>query len=622
MPHQLNFIPLERCLASRDLSEPQLSPNGTSVVFGSSINRVAELRIVDFSAAGAVGDTARERVLVNEPAPAVGRGFGGGCFAWLPDGSGLVFAAREGGIYEVGPSGANPRRIDTPGTDDGFNAVGVSPDARYVSVVRSVTDVVVVTRATGEKKFITQPHAFVLDPVWHNDTLYWQAWSQPHMPWDESEIWCASAPDFTARLVIKRSGSTMQQVGVSTNGTLGLLCDTNGWLTPHTFVSGELREIPMSANAIECGTPQWGVGLRTWCWSPEGTRIAVARNLNGFGDLAVVDTATGSTTTLARAVHGSVQWTRHGIVAVRSGAVTPTQIVFFHPETFERTVLATSEVTCGAGPWSQFDLVEPSLGSAPTEAGGVPFRLFAPASGCNANSTLIVWSHGGPTDQWQVTFMPRISYWVSRGCAVLVVDHRGSTGHGRAFQQALNGHWGEYDTEDLVAATRYAHEQGWGQPSTTVFMGGSAGGFASLNAAATVPPVCAGVVALYPVVDLADSAESAWHFEKHSIPVLVGASTESGVSTVSMDGEDNENLYSVRSPMSKVAELSHVKVLLLHGDMDKSVPFIHSFSLANALRRNGGNVKLEIFEGEGHGFRMRESQEREYALIGEFIAAL
>ena len=100
-----------------------------------------------------------------------------------------------------------------------------------------------------------------------------------------------------------------------------------------------------------------------------------------------------------------------------------------------------------------------------------------------------------------LTFMPRIAYWVGQGCRVLVVDHRGTTGHGRSFQQALNGHWGELDTLDVVAATSHAHAAGWGSPGNTIIMGGSAGGFVALNAAGTRPDLFAGVVALYPVVD-------------------------------------------------------------------------------------------------------------------------
>ena len=41
-------------------------------------------------------------------------------------------------------------------------------------------------------------------------------------------------------------------------------------------------------------------------------------------------------------------------------------------------------------------LVEPVTATA----GGVPYRLYEPAVPAGG---LIVWVHGGPTDQWQVT---------------------------------------------------------------------------------------------------------------------------------------------------------------------------------------------------------------------------
>jgi dipeptidyl aminopeptidase/acylaminoacyl peptidase len=48
----------------------------------------------------------------------------------------------------------------------------------------------------------------------------------------------------------------------------------------------------------------------------------------------------------------------------------------------------------------------------------------------------------------------------------------------------------------------------------------------------------------------------------------------------------------------------------------------HSVTLAQALRKAGGQVALHIMEGEGHGFRLRHNQLREYELIGEFIFTL
>ncbi len=593
-----------RCLAQRDLTEPRLDPTGTRVAFGAAHDGVGSLRLVEL-----VDGSEREWPL--SPAPALARGMGGGCFRWLPDGSGIVYAAKEGGLWEAALPFADERfeacRVDTrhEGTFTALHGVALSDDARFVAAVDSLTSIVVVERASGVTRKVVHQHAFSLDPVWHGDTVYWQAWSQPHMPWDEAEIWCATAPDFRARRVLKLSGVSLQQFAVSAEGELGAMSDVTGWLRPGIVDGDEVMPLPLVGEPRECAGPQWGGGLRSWCWSPDASQWLVARNLEGFGDLAVVDRASGATTTLARAVHGAVSWTSHGIVALRTGAVTPTQVVFFDPRTFERRVLASSEMPCDDGPWSTFDLVEPVVGVVD----GVPYRLYA-LNDAAASAPLLVWIHGGPTDQWQVTFMPRIAHWVGRGCRVLVVDHLGTTGHGRAFQQALNGHWGEHDTNDVVAITRHAHAVGWGTPERTVVLGGSAGGFTALNAAGSYPDLFAGVVALYPVVDLADATARSWHFEQHSIAVLVG------------DSPANVELYHRRSPLSKLDALATVRVVLMHGDLDDAVPLDHSVLIADQLRRRGGDVALHVFEGEGHGFRKRANQEREYALIGEFLRTL
>ncbi|MBU6240744.1 MAG: prolyl oligopeptidase family serine peptidase [Acidobacteria bacterium] len=593
-----------RCLSQRELSEPRLDPTGARVAFGAAHDGVGTLRIVE------LGDGS-ERSWPLSPAPALGRGMSGGCFRWLPDGTGIVYAAKDGGLWQASlmadATAVETCRVDThhEGAFGALHGVALSDDARFVAAVDSLTSVVVVERATGVTRKVVHQHAFSLDPVWHGDTVYWQSWSPPHMPWDEAEIWCATAPDFRARRIAALPGVSLQQVAVSVADELGVMNDATGRLRPGVLDGGMVEPLPLSGEPCDCAGAQWGGGSRSWCWSPDGTRYLVARNLAGFGDLGVVDRTSGAVTTLARAVHGAVSWTPHGIVALRSGAVTPTQVVFFDPVSFERRVLATSEMPCDDGPWSACDLVEPTTGAID----GIPFRLYEPNDASEARQ-LFVWVHGGPTDQWQVTFMPRIAHWVGRGCRVLVVDHRGTTGHGRAFQQALNGHWGEFDTADVITVAEHAHAQGWGVPSRTVVIGGSAGGFASLNAAGERPDLFAGVVALYPVVDLADATERSWHYEQHSIAILVG------------DSAANTGLYHRRSPLSKLDKLSQVKVLLMHGDHDEAVPLDHSVLIADQLRRRGGDVALHVFKGEGHGFRLRANQEREYALIGEFLQTL
>ena len=77
---------------------------------------------------------------------------------------------------------------------------------------------------------------------------------------------------------------------------------------------------------------------------------------------------------------------------------------------------------------------------------------------------------------------------------MLVPDHRGSTGHGRAYQQALTGRWGELDVADTAAVVRHAHRAGWATPERTVLIGGSAGGFTVLGVLARHPDLAAAAV--------------------------------------------------------------------------------------------------------------------------------
>ena len=81
MPVKIPAVPLERCLDSRDLSEPQVSPAGDVLVFGASQQGKGELRTI----AGVGG---AEETWSLEPAPSVTRGFGGGCFQWRGVGEG------------------------------------------------------------------------------------------------------------------------------------------------------------------------------------------------------------------------------------------------------------------------------------------------------------------------------------------------------------------------------------------------------------------------------------------------------------------------------------------------------------------------------------------------------
>ena len=225
----------------------------------------------------------------------------------------------------------------------------------------------------------------------------------------------------------------------------------------------------------------------------------------------------------------------------------------------------------------------------------MPGRLFRPLEPvAGGPPPLIAWVHGGPTDQWPVSFLPRIAYWQDRGWAVLVVDHRGSTGYGRAFQTALHGRWGEVDVGDVAGGLRAAGERGWGDRRRLVVMGGSAGGFTVLNVLARHPQLCAAGVDLYGVADLFSLAETTHRYEAHYLDSLVGPLPGAA------------GLYRERSPVHH-ADAITAPLLILQGSDDDVVPPAQSQAIADRVRARGGEVEIHLYEGERHGWGRPET---------------
>ncbi|MGH8978213.1 MAG: alpha/beta hydrolase family protein, partial [Acidimicrobiia bacterium] len=212
--------------------------------------------------------------------------------------------------------------------------------------------------------------------------------------------------------------------------------------------------------------------------------------------------------------------------------------------------------------------------------------------------------HGGPTSQALADWNARIQWLVARGCAVLQPNYRGSTGHGRAYTQSLNGGWGVMDVADVAAAIRHATKDGWCDPARVVLMGGSAGGFTAMLVAADQPDLVAGVIALYPVADLLDLAATTHRFESGYHLRLVGPLPESAA------------LYRARSPVSVAAGV-RAPVLLLHGSADHSVRPEQSAALAARLP----SVERHVYEGEGHGWRRAATVADELARIEAFLTS-
>jgi dipeptidyl aminopeptidase/acylaminoacyl peptidase len=582
-------IAVERCIGGREIGEPQLSPDGTCVGYVLSAGGVSALMIDRL-------DGSPHRQLTSYPPPRPGRGVGGGCWCWTAHGAAVVYAAVDGNLWLQPVPRGNVRRLTNVGTGRAASAPAATPDSTRVLYIVDDAEVWS-TRLSdcGAERLDDGGADFVFDPCATADGrgAVWHAWNVPDMPWDSSRLELITFDRGIVEHIVP--AGAVQQPRFMPGGELICLRDDSGWLNVW------LGDVPLVDEPFEHGGPSWGMGQRSFAASPDGRRVAFTRNEAGFGRLCVIDVESGAVTEIARGVHGQLSWQARRLAALRSGARTPTQLVVYDDESWARSVLAIGPLSG----WEDEPLVEPELVEIVAADGAtIHARLYRAEP---QTAALLCWLHGGPTDQWQVTFMPRLAYWRAQGWNVLVPDHRGSTGHGRDYQQALRGRWGELDVSDVADVLDHAHAQQWGAATTTVIAGASAGGFTALCLAAAHPQLVAGAAVAYPVTDLLDLAERSHRFERHYTDSLIGPLPACA------------DLHRHRSPVH-FAERLRVPVMVLHGDADPVVPVEQSQTFVDRCRAAGGDVELVVYAGEGHGFRNPENQLDEYRRMHTFLA--
>ncbi len=589
------------CAYGRVVAEPRISPDGSRVAFVATSQGRGAIVVVPAT-------DGPEAVLTTDPPPRAAASYGGGTFDWAGDDA-LVYAATDGGLWLQPARGGPPRLVIDPPGPGPAAAPAVSPDGKRVLYTVDARHVAVasldpdgpwpVRLSTGAD--------FAFDPVWSPDgrLVAWHEWDVPAMPWDDSRIAIRDAAgDDEPVFVGAADGTQFQQPRFAPDGRITFLSDRDGWLNLWTATvdGGEVK--PLLAEPCEHGDPSWGQGQRSYAWSPDGSRLAFTRNRHGIVSLCVLDPAAGTAEEVAPGLHGGLSWLGSHLGAVRSRLDLPTEVVVYDAGWSAR-VLARAPV---AG-FETVDVRAPELVTWPGDDGEpVHGRLHRPARSATGHEPppLIMWVHGGPTSHWPVGFTPRLLFFLERGWAVLLPDHRGSTGHGRDYAQALQGRWGDLDVSDVAAGMRVAAERGWGDPRRLVPMGGSAGGFTVLNLLAHHPDLCAAGVDLFGVTDLFDLNETTHRFEAHYEHGLVGPLP------------DAAELYRDRSPMTVVDRIE-APLLILQGADDVVVPPAQSHAIAERLERLGRPVELHLFEGEGHGWTRPATVVEELGRIESFL---
>jgi dipeptidyl-peptidase-4 len=225
--------------------------------------------------------------------------------------------------------------------------------------------------------------------------------------------------------------------------------------------------------------------------------------------------------------------------------------------------------------------------------------LYRPAQPAATPPPCVVWVYGGPhfqlvTRSWFVSQEGLRHYLAQCGVAVLVVDNRGASGRGLAFEGAIAGHLGSAEVADQAAAVRQLAEVGEIDGSRVVITGTSYGGFMTLMCLIQRPDMFRAGVAVAPVTDQA-GYDTAY--------------TERYLGDPKVDPQ----AYRRSSPLPRAAELPE-SLLLIHGAIDENVHLRHSVRLLAALQAAGRDVELVILPEDRHrprtvdGLRTRDAR--------------
>ncbi|MCY3779122.1 MAG: S9 family peptidase [Chloroflexi bacterium] len=615
-------------------------PYGTwkSPIDGASIASGVTLRDVQWNSAGdtlvwwesrgktgvlmaETGDEA-PRDLTDRRLNVAGRvGYGGGGFTL---GDGKAFFAANGRLYSQSLAGAEPQPI-TPAFGS-YASPAVSPDGRWVAFVHSYehVDGIALVDADGAEfpRKLAYGTDFVMQPVWHpsGETIAYLAWNHPQMPWNGSELRLLMLKNGGSGLpyadsIVTLSGdqdTAVFQPEFSPDGRyLSYVSDATGWGQLYVYDLEESEHRQLTVNEAEHGAPAWVQGLRTYGWSGDGRSIFYLENSRGFISLrrhsldSAEDVKIAGLEDYAHLQQIAVSPKSDSIALIASSSLIPPRVI-----TLDRAEKVTVHRRRGAENQQADQLSVAEAMSWPCEDGDLAHGLFYPPIAQDETPAgqppLIVNVHGGPTSQRFAEFASEVQFFTTRGYAVLQVNHRGSTGYGKAYMDMHRGNWGLYDVSDSIAGVDSLASEGLIDAGKVVIMGGSAGGFTVLQSLVDHPGFYRAGICSYGVSNQFGLLMDTHKFEERYTYWLLGELPEAA------------ELYRARSPLFHADKIVD-PIIVFQGTDDEVVPQNQSDSIVASLKRRGIPHEYHLFEGEGHGWRRPETIETYYEKIDRFL---
>lgn len=437
------------------------------------------------------------------------------------------------------------------------------------------------------------------------NTLAWTTWRHPLMPWDGTWLWIAEIrKDGTlgaARHIAGGPDESVFQPEWSPGGVLHFVSDRTGWWDLYACPpNGDIVSL-VHLESADLATAQWEFGYSTYAFL-DNDRIALLAHQGGATKLNIWDRC--------RPPVRAVELPYTSIKPYLAAHARQIAMIVSAPDRMPAIIVTDidsrepHELTAAAGVAPGWQAPNPEVVDILARDGGrVYATLHRPRSeNGSAPAPVIVRAHPGPTSNAPLRLDPWVQFFVSQGFAVLDVDYRGSTGYGRAYRNALRGHWGVLDVSDCIDAVQARGHDGTLDLTRVVISGTSAGGYTALRAATNTKHFRAATVRSA-IVDPVAWRTAAPKFQSHHVDLLLGP-----IST-----------WRDRSLLCP-GITAHCPILAFHGDQDTITPLRQVREFAATI---GDRVSLVVYPDEGHGLRRPTNIEHAiHAELAHYRAAL
>ena len=161
------------------------------------------------------------------------------------------------------------------------------------------------------------------------------------------------------------------------------------------------------------------------------------------------------------------------------------------------------------------------------------------------------------------------------------------------------------EVRDLEAVMDFVQSQPYNDPSKLLLMGCSQGGFVSALTAAKYPDRVSKLVLFYPALCIPDDARAGKMMFARFDPKNIPDQFRCGPMKL---GRCYPQDVIGMGPYEEISGYTG-KVLLVHGTKDRIVNLDYSRRAAEIYRQAGADVKFEILDGAGHGFRGKHDRQ-------------